>query len=562
MPKPASIPARRVAVSAALLTSIVVMPGCPYATQALFGRSDDYDRRVSLARLRNVDRLALDAAAEQTPDGLPGLENERAKVDAARAAFEQAEKAELTIEEVRAATLENNLNLQVALIAPTIAQETVNEEEGRFEALLFANAQLRDSDDAVASTLDSAQSRQMFFQPGIRVPLRTGGQVEVSTPISRLRTDNQFTFLNPAYTADLQLSLSQNLLRGAGRRANTFQIRVADIDRQVSEAQTKLEVIRQVAAADRAYWRLYAARQELLVRFQQYELAVDQLERAGRRFEAGQVAEIEVVRAESGLADRVESIITAQNTVLLRQRALKALINIPGLDVESETFVITMSDPDPVRYDLNGPSLAAAALDQRMEMLELELQLARDAAAIAFQKNQALPLLAMNFTYRINGLGGSLSESVRQASEIDFEDYEVGLQAEIPLGNEQRRAAVERAVLSRLQRLSTREARAQAIRQEVLDAVDQIDSGWQRIRAAQQAVALNTRALRAEERQFDVGRSTSNDVLEADTRLAEARLTEISAVVEYQIAQVDLAFATGTLLGASRVEWEPTDPRN
>jgi hypothetical protein len=50
-------------------------------------------------------------------------------------------------------------------------------------------------------------------------------------------------------------------------------------------------------------------------------------------------------------------------------------------------------------------------------------------------------------------------------------------------------------------------------------------------------------------------------VLDADARLADARLAEIRAIVEYEIAQVDLAFATGTLLGASRVEWGPFDPR-
>jgi hypothetical protein len=58
-----------------------------------------------------------------------------------------------------------------------------------------------------------------------------------------------------------------------------------------------------------------------------------------------------------------------------------------------------------------------------------------------------------------------------------------------------------------------------------------------------------------------VGRSTSTDVLDADTNLADARLTEIQAVVEYQIAQIDLAVATGTLLGQARVDWTPVDPR-
>ena len=33
-------------------------------------------------------------------------------------------------------------------------------------------------------------------------------------------------------------------------------------------------------------------------------------------------------------------------------------------------------------------------------------------------------------------------------------------------------------------------------------------------------------------------------------------------MVDYQIAQVDLAVATGTLLGASKIEWAPIDPRD
>jgi hypothetical protein len=31
----------------------------------------------------------------------------------------------------------------------------------------------------------------------------------------------------------------------------------------------------------------------------------------------------------------------------------------------------------------------------------------------------------------------------------------------------------------------------------------------------------------------------------------------VQAVAEYQIAQVDIAQATGTVLGASRVTWQP-----
>ena len=41
---------------------------------------------------------------------------------------------------------------------------------------------------------------------------------------------------------------------------------------------------------------------------------------------------------------------------------------------------------------------------------------------------------------------------------------------------------------------------------------------------------------------------------------ANARSAEIRALAEYQIAQVDIAFATGTLLGSAQVRWEPVVP--
>ena len=35
--------------------------------------------------------------------------------------------------------------------------------------------------------------------------------------------------------------------------------------------------------------------------------------------------------------------------------------------------------------------------------------------------------------------------------------------------------------------------------------------------------------------------------------------SEIAALTQYQIAQVDLAYATGTILGSAKVQWQPTD---
>lgn len=547
---PLLVSAGRVFVFAGLLAPALI--GC--SRNPLFADDSDYAPPLALERLRRIEAAPIEEYRVDTAP--PTVEDAKA----ARAHFEGLERVELSIAECRASALEHNLDLQVALMNPAFAAERLAEEEGRFESVFTLNTLWSETDSPTSSSLDSAQQKFQRVEPGVRVPLRTGGTATVTLPVTRNETNNQFSTLNPAYTSDLQFSISQPLLRNAGRRASTYAITIASYDRQISEVQTKAEVIRQLAAVDRAYWRLYGARAALDVRLRSLELAQAQLGSAERRFEAGDVAEIEILRAQAGVAEQLDSIIRAQNLLVTRQRELKRIINEPGLDIGTETQVIASTPPDPVRYEFDAEALSQAAIDGRMEMLELELRLAADLVTADWSRNQALPLLALDYTYRINGLGGGLSSSIDLMQENRFADWSVGLRGEVPMGNEQREAAVRRSLLQRLQRLASRDAREQSIRREVLDAIDEIESAWQRIFAARQSVVLNTRTLQAEQRQFDVGETTSTDVLDANSRLSDAQLQEINAVVEYQIAQIDLAFATGTLLGAARVEFEPADP--
>ena len=502
------------------------------------------------------------ASSKSTPSPSPGAPPESDEKIALPAPVADIEdRVELGLDQARAYTLENNLDLRVALINPAAAAQDVREQEAAWEAVAGIDARWTETDQPTADQLTGSQIESQTLTPRVDVPLRTGGNIRLSAPISSSRNNNQFTTLNPAINTDLEFSISQPLLRGGGRQANTHFLRVASFQQGIELARTKLEVIRQLANADRAYWRLFAVHRALDVALQQHELATAQLERSRRLFNAGRVAEIEVIRAEEGVATRLEDIIQAANDVKQQQRELKRIMNAPDLPLEERPLIWPATDPEPAPYNLEPERLTRLALDQRMELLELELQLATDASLVALRRNEALPEFTLDYTYRLNGLGDNLTSSARQVREHDFEDWSLGVTVETPVGNNAARARVARAVIDRLQRLSTRDARRQSIEQEVRDAVDNIDAGWQRILAARQSAILAGRTLDAEERQFDVGRSTSTDVLDAAARLADAQLAEIRALTEYQIAQVDLAFATGSVLGASRVDWDPLDPR-
>lgn len=520
----------------------------------------DFGPVVPVERLRTVASLTLEDYAVETLEEHLGDDEEDLPREIPDP-YEGFERVELSIEQCRASALENNLDLQVNLIDPTIARERLSQEEAKFESTFSFDVNFQRLDQPTSSSLSSNEANFWNLTPGVTIPLRTGGTVTVDLPFNRTETNNIFTTLNPSYTTDFNFSISQPLLRNAGRRVNTHSIRIQALETQIAESQAKLEVIRQLAEVDRAYWLLYAAQRQLEVAQEQYELAIEQLERAERRVRAQVAPEVEIIRAQDGVASRLEDIIIADNRVRERQRNLKRLINAPGLEMGTSTALVLVSQPDPVRFELDAETMTRNAVVNRMEMLELELRLAQDYSTIDFEKNQALPNFVLDYQYSPQGLGDSFPDSVGVLRDGSFADWQVGAQFDIAIGNEAAEARVHQAILRRLQRLANKAARALSIRQEVYDAVDELNAAWQRILAARQASILAARTLRAEQNQFDVGARTSTDVLDAATRLADAQSAEIVALTTYQIAQVDLAFATGTLLGQAKVGWEPRDPR-
>jgi outer membrane protein len=49
---------------------------------------------------------------------------------------------------------------------------------------------------------------------------------------------------------------------------------------------------------------------------------------------------------------------------------------------------------------------------------------------------------------------------------------------------------------------------------------------------------------------------TMTEVLETLTRLGEAQIKEIRAINDYQVALIDLTFATGTVLGYTQISMQ------
>jgi outer membrane protein len=555
--------------------SLPLLVGC---AGPLGERDSDLGDRSAIDRLRRVTPLSIDGFRRPSPAGTAAAAGSPGEpVDAATAAtavdptIEQvrtrlasATRRELTIEQARAEAIRNNLDLRVSVMDPRIAREETTAERARFEAVFRPSARFTSTEpalleDRTTGTSPRARTDSVELGAGVSIPLRTGGRASVDLTQDYREGNSPFSD-TPAWGSSLAFSITQPLLRNAGREVNVAPITIAAYREQISEARTNLSVISTLAQIERSYWRLSAARKELDVRQQQYDLAMAQLQRAQRRFDRGDTPEIDVVRAQSGLAQRLEAIITAETSLLIEQRELKRLMNTPDASVTSGGLLVPLTEPAPMDYDLDSASLISVAMQRRMELLEIELSLLSDSLNITVARNNLLPGLDLTGTYTTAGLGRDLGRGIRDMADIRAQGYSVGVTGDIPLGNEAAEARERRAVLTRLQRLGTRASRRQLIEQDVLDAVDRVRSGWQRIMAARQSTILAARTLAGEQRQFDAGARTSTDVLDAAAALADAQSAEIRALTDYQIALTDLAVATGTTLGSADIRWQEIPP--
>ncbi len=535
-------------IVATVLTAALV--GC----SSISDEDSFYEMKIPQEKLKQIEPMNLDA-----------LKSEPAKPDepvTLPKAEESAGEMIISLEQARVLAVENNLDLKAQLMAPGISEAALRAEQAKFEAAFVSNIRYGKTDQPAATALAIAGSQydNGYVDLGVQIPLQTGGTINLNFADNRTLTNFTSTAFNPVYNENITFSISQPLLRNAGKRFNLHSIRLTQYNKAITDNLTKLEVIRVIAAADRAYWRLYAARRELQVRQQQHELALTQLERAKRMVNAGQAAQVEIVRAEAGVARQLAAIITAENALRDRQREFKRLVNKPGLAIDSITIPIPSNEPDPVHYELEAQAMTTRAMENRWELLDLELKLAQDASTIDAMKNQTLPLVTLEYSYNINGVGPTRAGAMDMLSDKNFETHGLGARLYVPLGNETAKNNLRQAIFVRRQRLISRDSRKQLIQQEVLTALDQLEANWQQILAARQSAILEGRLYEAEIRQFEQGLRTSTDVFTAQTSFADAQSAEIAALVNYEISLVDIAYATGTLLGAAKVEWQPQTP--
>ena len=132
-------------------------------------------------------------------------------------------------------------------------------------------------------------------------------------------------------------------------------------------------------------------------------------------------------------------------------------------------------------------------------------------------------------------------QAITDSLSTHFYNWELGVKFSYPLGN---RSAKSQLSASRLEAakliLSIKDLEKEII-VEVREAIRQLKTDVKRVQASGIAKRLAEKKLKAEEKKFEVGLSTSFNVLEFQEDLAEQQSNEIKAIIDYNQSKNSLS---------------------
>lgn len=466
---------------------------------------------------------------------------------------------ELSLDNAVERALKNNTDLAVEKFRPEAAKADVTGAEGAYDVNLNGQV-LKNSTTVPARNAftggDEVETSTWTFDAGAQKLLKTGGVFNVDFTNSKADSGSVFQTFNPSYDSNLNLSLTQPLLRNFKIDNARYQLKVSKNNQQISDVQFRETVLNTVATVKKDYYDIIAALDNLEAQRKSLALAQKLLDENQIKVRVGTLAPLDVVQAESEVAGREEGVIVAEAALALVEDTLKAAI-FPTNDPATWNLRIVPTDrPTADKVEIDAEAALQKALAGRTDIAAARKALDNNDLAIQYARSQLLPAVNLIGAYGTTGIGGT---QLRDASGLplpepisggygdalssvfgrDFPTWTVGVNFAYPLFNKSARAQQARARISKDQALASLTRLEMAIAQEVRNAARNVESNFKRVDSTRAARVLQERRLDAEEKKFAAGMSTNFLVTQAQRDLADASVNEIRAVLAYRTSLIE-----------------------
>lgn len=443
-----------------------------------------------------------------------------------------------------------SVEVRFGLLNSEVTRSLMLGEAGQYETVLFVSrrqegrerqrtAEERTSSNPLNAGTAVLDELALTNELGFRNKLPWGTEISLSHRRVK-KTNNLIPLYNDEgvdtdHNAFLTLTLKQPLLRNAGTRVTETDLRVAELEHQISLHQLQQQT--QKAAIDglNVFWQLYRAEASTELRRQAVASTEALLADAQGRVAAGKLPESAVLELQGVLLSRQAELLRSQQAL---REAQGKLANALHLVWSGEQALGTR--PRLQAIDAPLPSAVAEATQAieswapyKVAVLKLQQALVRRHYA----HNQTLPLADFVLSYGGTGYDQEARGARDAANRSRYPDWYMGINFEFPLQGNQR---ARQQLLAQNHRLTQAELEINAIKISFFNDLTSFYSDLVQSRAVVLAshkdLDMRQTLLKHEEERHRIGVGLLGTLVQRQIDLTEAQQRLLENQIRFELA--------------------------
>src|SRR2546427_3539579 len=310
--------------------------------------------------------------------------------------------------------LQNNNDIEVARDDVRYNEQVLRSLQGVYEPIFSVTPQIIQNITPQQSSLGGSGSSGktkttiLNLRPSITKSFeKGGGTYTLSFANSHTNTSNSFSLINPYYSSNLSLGITQPLLRNRSIDSNRHLIRIQKKRLEQTDSDFRARTIQVIAQVQAAYWNLVFALRNQQNQLDSLNLARQNMRNIEAQIAAGAKAPLDRAQVQTDIATRETNLFVATQNVSVAENSLKQLM-LRDPNMPEWTAQITPTD-EPA-FDLSPVDLKSSldeAHKNRPELRRLNLQKDINGIDLQYYKNQTLPQMDIQSTVATTGLAGT-----------------------------------------------------------------------------------------------------------------------------------------------------------
>lgn len=522
-------------------------------------------------------------ATDQAQPTMPAIDRPESWADRMR---RERPVRELSVKDAIRLALINNLEIAIEDYNEDLNRQQIFGTRGFYDPRLSFEVGWAATENPARSILDAGRgipvntTDRIYFDTSLVQNLPNGSSVILSFNNNRFSTNSTFSFMNPSFGSNFAVSLRQPLWRGFKKTQTRRQLKLFNLDIEISDSQFQQTVSEIVQQVQNQYWELVFAIESYEAIRKSMELAIIQHENNQKRVQIGVMAPIEITASRAEVATREQEMIQSEVQIITSQNGLKRhlapdptapiwnLTLIPTQLPQVQDLAITMDEAISRalgrRPELEQNRLLRQKVEVDREYYQREGRPTVDLVASLTNTGRAGEIFGSEFVdtdgdgvpdtslqnvpQQANPFFGSFGNSWGQVFGFDYINYTLGVSVEIPLRNRANEAERAMLLIEDRRLASQLKNQQQMIIVEVRNAYESIATQRKRLEAAGVARQLSEAQLVGENKRFQAGLSTNFEVLRYQRDLSQSQVQELRARVDYQQAVTDLETAMYTIV--------------